>query len=119
MQLSAWSSSLTSNPISLRPQILFNLEFDPLTQEPVWAYEGSEDNGFYTELCGSSQRLPNGNTLITESEAGRAFEVTADLGIVWEYVSPFRAGPEDEYVATLLEVVRLPEDTPTDWIPVE
>ena len=44
---------------------------------------------FFSELCGTCQRLPNGNTLITESTRGRAFEVTPDKEIVWEFVSPF------------------------------
>ena len=34
------------------------------------------------------QRLANGNTLITESVNGRAFEVTADGRIVWEFLAP-------------------------------
>ena len=34
------------------------------------------------------QRLANGNTLITESERGRVFEVTADKEIVWRFVNP-------------------------------
>ena len=34
-----------------------------------------------------AQRLPNGNTLITESDAGRVFEVTEGGDIVWEFVN--------------------------------
>ena len=37
------------------------------------------------------QRLPNGNTLITEGSDGRVFEVTPDHKIVWEFVSPYKA----------------------------
>jgi len=91
------------------------LEFDPFSQEVFWAYEGGPDRPFYTSTCGSNQRLPNGNTLITESDAGRAFEVTRGGAVVWEYVSPFRAGEEGELVATLFEVVRLPLDLPVEW----
>ena len=36
------------------------------------------------------QRLPNGNTLITEGSDGRVFEVTPDHKIVWEFVSPYK-----------------------------
>jgi hypothetical protein len=32
--------------------------------------------------------LPNGNTLITNSGSGRAFEVTAEGKIVWEFANP-------------------------------
>ena len=37
---------------------------------------------------GAAQRLPNGNTLITESERGRVFEVTPQKEIVWEFWNP-------------------------------
>src|SRR5258706_14516162 len=42
---------------------------------------------------GNAQRLPNGNTLITESSFGRFFEVTKEGEIVWEYVNPFFGKP--------------------------
>jgi len=83
------------------------IELDPLTQEIVWSYEGSPENGFFTHACGSCQRLANGNTLITESDSGRAFEVRPDGTIVWEFVSPERGGADGELVATLFEVVRV------------
>ena len=35
------------------------------------------------------QRLPNGNTLITEGSDGRVFEVTPEHEIVWEFISPY------------------------------
>lgn len=85
-------------------------EFDPVTMERVWYYGAEPGNFFHTATCGTGQRLPNGNTLITESDAGRAFEVTPDKNIVWEYVNPHRAGENDELIATLLEVVRLEHD---------
>jgi hypothetical protein len=91
------------------------LEIEPFTQEIAWVYEGGPDRPFYTSTCGSNQRLPNGNTLLTESDAGRAFEVTADGTVVWEYLSPYRAGEEGELVATLFEVVRLEPSFSLDW----
>lgn len=92
------------------------LEMDPASWEPVWSYAGSAAEPFYSETCGLAQRLSNGNTLITESDYGRAFEVTADGAIVWEYHNPHRAGPDGRYVATLMEVLRLPADFPLDWV---
>jgi hypothetical protein len=92
------------------------LEFDPLTQEVAWMYPEPEAGFLWSETCGSNQRLPNGNTLITESDNGRALEVTADGTIVWEYVNPHRAGPENELIASLLEVVRLPSDAADGWL---
>lgn len=92
------------------------LEFDPAGMEVVWEYGGTEERPFYTHTCGLNQRLPNGNTLITESDNGRAFEVTHEKTIVWEYYNPQRAGERDEFVASLVEVWRLPTEFPLDWI---
>ena len=91
------------------------LELEVPSLKIVWKYEGTTESPFYTELLGAAQRLPNGNTLITESEYGRAFEVNRDGEIVWEFRSPHRAGPNQEFVATLAELIRLPPDFPTSW----
>ncbi len=90
------------------------IEFDPTTQEIAWMYEGSK-TGFYSSTCGAHQRLPNGNTLITETDSGRAFEVTDGGDMVWEFYSPNRAGEDDEYIASLFELIRLPADFPVGW----
>ena len=91
------------------------VEIDPMSEEVIWEYQGTAQHPFYSRYCGTAQRLPNGNTLITESGHGRAFEVTADKEIVWEFISPYRAGDSQEYVASLLEVVRLPAEFRTSW----
>ena len=44
--------------------------------------------GFFGTNISGAQRLPNGNTLITEGPTGRVFEVTAQRKIVWEYINP-------------------------------
>jgi len=90
---------------------------DPATRETVWRYEGSADQPFYSRTCGTADRLPNGNTLITESDSGRAFEVTPESEIVWEFFNPHRAGDDGEYIATLFDLVRLPSSFPIEWIP--
>ncbi|KQC15390.1 MAG: hypothetical protein APR56_01345 [Methanosaeta sp. SDB] len=86
------------------------IEFDPATQEIAWIYRGTEENGFFSEVLGSQQRLPNGNTLITESCDGRAFEVTPDGEVVWEYVNPRQAGEQGDLVGIIYEVLRLDPD---------
>ncbi len=83
------------------------LEIEPLTQRIVWAYRDGEETPLLSHILGSCQRLPNGNTLIVESTAGRAFEVTPDLEVVWNYFNPHRAGDNDELIASLFDVVRL------------
>ena len=64
------------------------IELDPLTGRIVWQYHAPQPSDFFTESRGANQRLPNGNTLITESDSGRAFEVTPQGEIVWEYLVP-------------------------------
>jgi len=91
------------------------LEFDPEKMELVWSYKGTVDNPFYSKLCGTCQRLPNGNTLITETDAGRAFEVTRDNQIVWEYYNPHRVGEKNNRIASLFEMERLPPNFPVHW----
>ncbi len=83
------------------------IEFDPFTHDILWSFRGDERNRFFSRTCGSNQRLPNGNTLITESDFGRAFEVTPDLKIVWEFYNPHTFGKEQKLVATLFEMIRL------------
>ncbi|MFC2154576.1 arylsulfotransferase family protein [Candidatus Altiarchaeota archaeon] len=83
------------------------IEYNPFNQEIAWEYKGDTVNSFFSKGCGVSQRLPNGNTLITETDNGRAFEVTPDNKIVWEYVNPHRAGLKNELIATLLHMNRL------------
>jgi hypothetical protein len=89
------------------------LEFDPLSQGLAWSFEAP---GFQSLECGSAQRLRNGNTLITETDSGRAFEVTSAGEIVWEFVNPHRAGEQGELIAALFEVVRLPSDFAEGWL---
>ena len=64
------------------------IELDPLTKNIVWEYQPDNRDKFYSRTRGSNQRLPNGNTLIAESDAGRMFEVTPQGEIVWEFLNP-------------------------------
>jgi hypothetical protein len=77
------------------------LEINPITLEIEWQYTPREAGfvmpldaaRFYSPFISSAQRLPNGNTLITEGSDGRIFEVTAQHEIVWEYISPYWRQP--------------------------
>jgi len=62
------------------------LEVDPLSGEVVWSYAPGKE--LFSETRGSNQRLPNGNTLITESDTGYALEVTPAGETVWEFANP-------------------------------
>ncbi|MGD0780497.1 MAG: aryl-sulfate sulfotransferase [Dehalococcoidales bacterium] len=68
------------------------LELDPVTLEIKWQYPPPAFgmNRLYSALVSSAQRLPNGNTLITEGNSGRIIEVTAEQGTAWEYISPYQ-----------------------------
>jgi hypothetical protein len=90
-------------------------EYAPEDMELVWSYAGSGRDPFYSRTCGSAQRLPGGNTLITESDGGRAFEVTPAGEIVWEFYNPHLAGENEEWIAVILELQRLPRDFPISW----
>ena len=87
-------------------------ELDLRTGKVVWEYGGRPGEDLSSKTLGSCQRLPNGNTLITESENGRALEVARNGRVVWEFNNPHRAGERRELVATLFEMVRLPPDFP-------
>jgi Arylsulfotransferase (ASST) len=88
------------------------IEMEPVSGRIVWRYGGTPEVDLFTKTLGSAQRLPNGNTLITESQNGRALEVTPDGRTVWEFYNPHRAGKKNELVASLFEMVRLPPDFP-------
>lgn len=73
------------------------LEIDPTTLEIVWQCRPMDlgymqpfiADHFYSCYISSTQRLPNGNTLITQGEDGRLLEITPEHEIVWEYISPY------------------------------
>ena len=73
------------------------LQFNPVTLEITWQYTPLEAGNllftdaskFYSSYISSAQRLPNGNTLITEGSDGHLLEVTPDHEIVWEFVNPY------------------------------
>ena len=43
---------------------------------------------FFSKTRGMTQRLANGNTLIVEANAGKAFELTPAGELAWEYYTP-------------------------------
>ena len=100
------------------------LEFDPVSLEVVWNYT-PHDAGFvqpwdsarfYSCFISSAQRLPNGNTLITEGSDGRLFEVTPEHEIVWEYISPY-FGPFSKAIDHEINLVYRAYRVPYEWVP--
>jgi hypothetical protein len=95
------------------------LEFDPVSLEVIWQYSYIEagympkmnNYKFYSPLISAAQRLPNGNTMITEGSGGRFIEVTPEHEIVWEYISPYYGSDNmSNYVYRAYRV-------PYDWVP--
>jgi len=74
------------------------LEINPVTLEKVWECSSAtmgykpvhQAYRFYSALVSSCQRLPNGNTLVTEGLGNRIFEVTRENEVVWEYIVPYK-----------------------------
>jgi len=64
------------------------IEIEPFTKKNIWEYKSNPPKEFFSNLRGWVQRLPNGNTLITESDKGRVFEVKKDGTNVWEFFNP-------------------------------
>jgi len=90
------------------------VEVDPATKEIVWSYKHDTILAFFSFMVSGVERLPNGNSFITEGATGRLFEITPNGEIVWEYVSPFvlpsRFGP----TPAIFRALRLLEDDP--WL---
>jgi hypothetical protein len=84
------------------------LEINPVTLELVWSFTGAR---LFSTNISSAQRLPNGNTLITEGAPGRLLEVTSDRQVVWEYIYPVFGG------ANRTNAVYRGYRVPYDWIP--
>jgi hypothetical protein len=99
------------------------LEIDPISLEIVWQYTPAEAgflipldaSRFYSPFVSSAQRLPNGNTLITEGSDGRIFEVTRNHELVWEYISPYRGSRG--LTRGLMNMVYRAYRAPYTWVP--
>lgn len=95
------------------------LEIDPVSFKILWQYTPTEaghlqpfhSHYFYSPFISSAQRLPNGNTLITEGSGGRIFEVTQGHELVWEFISPYWGK------SFKLNMVYRAYRLPYDWVP--
>jgi len=62
-----------------------------MSRQITWMYYSMANQGMFSHLDSSVQRLPNGNTLICDSTEGHIFEVTSGGEAVWEYINPVTA----------------------------
>jgi hypothetical protein len=89
------------------------MEVNPATGETTIKYGAAPNQKMFTGHMGKHQILENGNILITEAMAGRAFEVNPHGDIVWEFVNRY----DEDTVALVTEATRYPENyfTVKDW----
>ena len=59
-----------------------------MSRQIVSMFYSMANQGFFSHLGGSAQRLPNSNTLVCAATEGHIFEVTAAGEAVWEYINP-------------------------------
>ena len=91
----------------------------------LWTYTATPPTSFYSAEISGAQRLPNGNTLITEGIKGNLFEVTSAGEIVWRYVNPVTTTPlaqgstvptdpnrTDQFMNAVFRVTRYGSDFP-------
>jgi hypothetical protein len=71
----------------------------------VWEWHADPPESFFTRSRGSAQRLPNGNTLLAESRAGRAIEVGPDGDVVWEWLCPYLTPEGERYTIVRMQWV--------------
>ncbi len=79
------------------------VEFDD-EGKVAWRVDNSDVDGRFADPCGG-QRLANGNTVICsygqrKPNMAKAFEVTADKKVVWEYINPKLGGIHEIHVLT-------------------
>jgi len=79
--------SSTTNPYGM---IGFSrvLEVEPKTNNIVWEFKDETTLRFNASFISGCQRLPNGNTLISDGPSGRFFEITTQKELAWEYTNP-------------------------------
>lgn len=89
------------------------VELNPFTRKIVWEYKSQPPQNFFSRSRGACQRLPNGNTLITNSDSGQVFEVTQKGEVVWEFYNP-EINLEKKERATIYRFTRItdPENYP-------
>ncbi len=82
------------------------IEFKPDSAQPLWEFPGNTAEHLNSAILGCAQRLPNGNTLITEGEGGRIVEVAPDKSVVWEYYNPLRTGRSNDFTPVIFSGLR-------------
>lgn len=88
------------------------LDIDPASRAVEYRYGREPGQHFYTATRGKQQALGR-HVLVTEANAGRAFEIDETGRIVWEFVNRY----DETHSALLTQAYRYPERyfTVSDW----
>jgi hypothetical protein len=87
------------------------IEVDRATNEVVWQYTGQPRDAFFSMNVSGAQRLPNGNTLITEGRSGRLFEVNREGDTVWEFINPYEVMHRNQRSRAVFRAYRYAADS--------
>ncbi len=109
--------NMGARPAEQRARIL---EFSLASAEIVWSYDGRPGKRKLRSTTeGSVLRLPNGNTLITDSNQARVIEITPEKRVVWEYMNPHPSPVKwKKGKAVMHELRRIDPEYVSDWLDV-
>ena len=102
------NGSRNSQPFST----VLEIEFSQSDAQIVWEYRANPPESFFAMNTSGAQRLPTGNTFITDGPGGRLFEIDETGRIVWEYYNPIWRNPENPIVTPIFRATRYPLDYP-------
>jgi hypothetical protein len=91
------------------------LTLDPRTRRVIREYTGPKSEPLNSRRSGRVQLLPNGNTLVVETDGGRTLELAGDGEVVWEFRSPYLVRERGDKVANLYSLERVGADQ-TSWL---
>ncbi|NKY28253.1 hypothetical protein NG2371_05193 [Nocardia gamkensis] len=77
------------------------VEVNPVTGRIEWQYVATPPSSFFTAVAGGCEQLSGGNVLLTDAQAGRAFEITRSGELVWEWTVPQEYCPPRKSRATI------------------
>lgn len=90
------------------------LAFQPHTDSVAVLFPTPQSDSIYTKNRGKWQPLANGNYLLTESNAGRALEVTPEGRTVWEWIHEPHSASQVPFV-TSADRYALPQEEVASW----
>ena len=86
------------------------IEVDPIGDSVRWVYAGVPPESFFCEFAGGCEMLPNGNILVSVSQQGRAFEITRDGWVVWDWLVPGWLRQKEKVRSNFYRLSRVDDD---------